>query len=254
MADEPPYADEIRIPFTMRVKIPPPRRSGMPGRDRATRPPPVHRPTELEPFDHDLGRIAADYIRQGKAIDAAIQQHAEWSRRQAALSAVVTTEAIPAGIALAELATVVVDGVAAVVAVVALPEILAGLAVVGIVAIILAGRRYNFNNAASARRWADALVDKARQGEHLPIADPLPPLPPMVAGPGLPPHTGQDQPTVRLPALGSPTAPVALPPVLADPQALSPDPAVVEHDGEPRSVSAARARLPAAVTQAWRRR
>ncbi len=132
----------------------------------------------------------------------------------------------------------IAEGVTAVVAVVDLPVFLLELAAAGAVTILHMGVRHRFAHVDAARLWAGHLPGAAP--EHLPVADPIPPLPPLHAEPELSRHTGHDQPTIRLPAWTPPPEPVSLPPVMAGPEPVAQDATIMAavHNGHPSSTSA----------------
>ena len=141
MAKDLPYADEIRIPFSFTIRLPPPPGLGMiDSRGHALTP------------DMDRARLA-----QARA------KAPPWNGGGHESLDVTVTRGVAVGatpvITGMETALVIAGTAEAAVSVLALPELLTGLAFAGAVTIILAGVRYAFKDARTAGRWSRQLLD-----------------------------------------------------------------------------------------------
>jgi hypothetical protein len=125
---------------------------------------------------------AGAYRRHSDAIDRATREELAHARRRASLTVVATAGSAPlAGVSATEAVTVIIQGVRLAATLATLPEILAAVAVGVAVLIIIRGLGYRFPNKAGALRWSRQMAGAPAPPEHLPIADPLPPLPPSTA-------------------------------------------------------------------------
>jgi hypothetical protein len=150
------------------------------------------------------------YLAPRAAIDAAMWQEADRLRSRGGLIVTAQIGRQPAS-ATGELATVVIGAVETVVAVADLPFFLAALGAGVAVLIILRGMRYRFAGADQAGR-ARGLAEPEAPNPPLEVADSMPRLPPMEAGPELAHHDGGFDPAIRLPPCRRPSPGRVFPP------------------------------------------
>ena len=123
---------------------------------------------------------------------------------------------------------VAVNGAARVILLAELPALLDAVAVGVLVAAVIGSAHYLFHNSPVTRRRARQLAGLRAEPETLPMPDPLPPQPPIEAGPTLPPHDGGSGTTVRLPPLPPDVAAPSLPSVLPGGDITPAGPTVME--------------------------
>ena len=192
MADEPRYSDELRIPISITL----------PWSGRRT---PAGRPWPKNAQGRDWSSrrsepvFPIDQLPHGSAPGTSPIYKAETERvaaLQRGASAIITTvRAMPAGMAL-----VTVEGAETSIALSALPAFLLALAVGASVELVIGSDRYRFTNTPAIQPWAKKMAGALPNNQTLPVPDPLPPMPPLVAETQANTHTGNTDPAVRLPA------------------------------------------------------
>ena len=221
------YPDELRLPFSITVRMPPQPDGGIVG-ERLRAPPPGALP-DISP--------GSRRPNQGGPVAREPRSTARATVRSVVLG-VAPPAAVPKLVPGA-VVTLIAKGIAFLVSILSLPEMLLGFAAAGLIIVIVNGVRYAFTDPAAALAWARQVVDALAAADGVPMPDPLPPLPPMVAGPELPAHTGHDQPTVRLLPQPPPSRPLTLPTGLPGPEITQLGPFILE-TGEGTSSRGAR--------------
>ena len=224
MADEPRYADEIRIPISITLpwsgKL---TREGKPWpRDARGRDRPSHRGRPVFPIDQLP-------IGFAPGINEIYRKIAERERAEvaAALAGSVAVAA-EAPLTPSTLVQVAAAGRAWLIPLAELAGTLGTLAIGLPVALVIGSAYYSFHNSPVAQRWARQLLGLPPDVETLPAAKPIPPLPPTAAGPTLPPHNGASDVTVRLPPLPPDEAATSQPNVLRGREIVDPGPFTLE--------------------------
>ncbi len=224
MADEPRYADEIRIPISMTLpwsgKL---TREGKPWpRDARGRDWPSHRGRPVFP----INQLPIGFAPGTNEIYRKIAER-ERDEVAAALAGSVAVAA-EAPLTPSTLVQVAAAGRAWLVPLAELAGSLGALEIGLPVALVIGSAYYSFHNSPVAQRWARQLLGLPPDVETLPAAKPIPPQPPTAEGPKLPPHNGDSEVTVRLPPLTPGSTAPSLPSVMPGAEIAQEGPLILE--------------------------